>query len=260
MRLVLLAIQMLVLILPAIAEDPLTRYVDGRSAQRLRAGRQVTANVAEGGALVLVPAVASREEIQADISALHPTVGVEVLKVISGGAAAMDSPDQWLRVYNVLHSVSTMKGIPYYSISRKKDHVLFTESYAISSVDDRRRIADPVFGSIPADDILLTFQEDSSFGKNTYQESFRFRADHLVVKIENLSTVSFLFVPLMSPRNLVSEIVLVPLGPDVLFYGLAYLRSSVPIGDHRSKVDSLTNRMNAVARWLKARLESGGAP
>jgi hypothetical protein len=260
MRLVLLAIQMLVLVLPSIAEDPLSRYLDSESVQKLRAGGSVRASVTAGERLALVPAVSSREDLAADLKAVNPTVGVEMLKLIHGSADGMDRPDQWLRTYNLLHSVSSMKGITYYSVTRKKEQVLFTQSYAISSIDNPRPIVDPVFETIPADDVLLTFQEDNSFGKNSYQESFRFRTDHLVVKIENLTTVSFLLVPVVSPRNLVSQIVLVRVGPDLLFYGLAYIRSRVPIGDRHSREDSLANRLTAVESWLRTRLATGGAP
>jgi hypothetical protein len=260
MRLVLLAIQMLVLVLPSFAEDPLSRYIDVESIQKLRAGRAVIARVTAADLLTLAPAVSSREDIAADIKAVNPSVGVEVLRLIHGNQKGMDSPDEWLRTYNVLHSVSTMKGITYYSVTRKKDQVLFTQSYAVSSADSLSRVVDPVFETIPADDVLLTFQEDNSFGKNSYEESFRFRTDHLVVKIENLTTVSFLLVPLVSPRNLVSQIILIPAGPDLLFYGLGYIRSLVPVGDRHSREDSLANRLTAVSNWLGTRLATVAAP
>lgn len=260
MRLVLLAIQMLVLVLPAIAEDPLARYVDPASVEKLRAGGFVRASVAPDSLPALIPAVSSRPDIASDVSALHPTVAVEILKLIPGSGESADSGARWLRIYNALHSVSTMKGITYYSVTRGRDQVLFTQSYAVSPGSNPKRIDDPVFETIPPDDVLLTFQEDNSFGKNSYQESFRYRADHLVVKIENLTTISFLFVPLVSPRNLVSQVVLVPAGPDLLFYGLAYSKSQVPVGDRRSREDSLANRLAAVAAWLKSRLSAGGTP
>jgi hypothetical protein len=260
MRLVLLAIQMLVLVLPTIAEDPLSRFVDPASVEKLRAGGSVRASVAVDALPALTPAISSRGDIASEVGALHPSVAVEMLKLIPGNGEAMDSPARWLKIYNALHSVSTMKGITYYSVTRGKDQVLFTQSYAVSSTKDPKRIDDPVFETIPPDDVLLTFQEDNSFGKNSYQETFHFRTDHMVVKIENLTTMSFLFVPLVSPRNLVSQVVLVPVGPDLLYYGLAYSKSLVPVGDRRSREDSLANRLTAVEAWLKSRLAAAGTP
>jgi hypothetical protein len=258
MRFVLLAIQMLLLVLPAIAEDPLSRFIDPASIQKLRAGEAVRSRVAPGASLALIPAVSSRQGIAADFVALRPDVAIEVLQLIPGSSDATGA-GQWLRIYNALHAVSTMKGIPYYSVSRGKEQVLFTQSYAIASADKPVRIDDPVFEAIPADGVLLTLQEDGSFGRNTYQESFQYREDHLVVKIENLTSISFLFVPLMLPRNLVSHVVLIPVGPDLLFYGLGYLHSNVPVSDRPHREESLANRLIAVANWLHARLATVGS-
>ena len=132
--------------------------------------------------------------------------------------------------------------------------VLFSQSYAVSSQKSAARIPDPVFTEIPADDVLLTFQEDRSFGRNVYQESFAYRTNHLLVRIENLSTISLFLFPLIQPRNLVSEVLLIPAGRDILFYGVAYSRTAVPVGDRHSREESLTNRLIAVAGWLKAKL------
>jgi hypothetical protein len=254
MRLVLLAIQMLLLVIPAMAEDPLSGVVDAASIQKLRAGQTVKSSVPDSGGLTLLPMISSRDGIASEVTAMHPTVGVEMLWLIGGSAETATGTDQWLKIYNALHAVSTMKGIPYYSVTRGKEQVLFTQSYAVSSTDNSRRIDDPVFDAIPPEDVLLTFQADNSFGKNSYEESFRYRTDHLVVKIENLTTISFLFVPLVSPRNFVSQVVVIPAGPDLLFYGVAYIRSSFPIGDRHSREESLINRLAAMANWLKGRV------
>jgi hypothetical protein len=166
----------------------------------------------------------------------------------------MDTPQGWLKIYNTLHAVSTMRGITYYSVSRGKVEVLFSKSYAISSASSPTRIEDPVFTEIPADDVLYTWQEDRSFGGIPYQESFRYRSDHLVAKIENLSTISVFILPLATPHNLVSYVAVIPVDKDLLFYGVACLRTSMPIGDRHSREESLSNRLLAMADWLKARL------
>ncbi len=149
-----------------------------------------------------------------------------------------------------------MKGITYYSVTRGRQMVLFLQSYAISAPFRSAQVPDPVFRDIPREDDLFTFQEDSSFGKNTYREHFAFRDDHLVVKMENLTTISFMLVPIIRPHNLVSQVILVPAGKDLLFYGVAYLRTGMPIGDHRGKEESLKNRLIAMASWLRSRLVS----
>ena len=136
----------------------------------------------------------------------------------------------------------------------KQDRVLFTESFVIPSPRELRRIADPVFSEIPAEDTLDTFQQDQSYGKNTYTHRFTRAEDHLVVRIRNTSTVTVAFIPLMQPGGFVSCCILVPSGRDLLFYGVSYIRTSMPLGDRQARQQSLANRLIAMANWVRSRL------
>ena len=64
--------------------------------------------------------MSARSEIEARIGALELTVGTEVLAVYKNEAGDFDSPESRLRIYNILRSMSTMKGIQYYSASRDR--------------------------------------------------------------------------------------------------------------------------------------------
>jgi hypothetical protein len=147
-----------------------------------------------------------------------------------------------------------MQGVTYFSVSRGKQEVLFAQSYAISSPSTRRRMPDPSAAALAADSLFYTFQEDHSFGKNVYEERFTFPGDHIGVKIENLTTISLVFIPIIGPRSFVVRIVIVPVGRDLLFYGAAALRSSMPLGDRRSREESLVNRLAAMTDWLQRQL------
>lgn len=260
MRLALVAIQMLFLVLPVLARDPLAAFVAGDELARLRAGTALKASIPPAGTLSLVPSVTSRDAISAEVRDLAPTVGAELLRVIRGPGAAMDSPAGLLALYNALHSVSTMKGVTYWSVTRGKTMVLFLQSYVIGSPSRADQRADLVFTEVPARQEIYTFQEDSSFGKNTYSERFTATADHILVKTENLSPITFLFVPIIQPHGLVSQVVVAPCGSDVLFYGLACIRTGMPLGDRETRVQSLENRLAALAEWLSARLAVQGSP
>ncbi|MGO9412147.1 MAG: DUF6675 family protein [Spirochaetia bacterium] len=254
MKLLLVAIQTLFVLLPLAAEDPLAPYLPEKSLNELRAGKLLTASIPSDYKLSLMPAIISADSIASEVKDRQPSMGVELTAIITGLPQAMDTQAGWLLLYNALHAVSTMKGIPYYSASRGISRVLFTDSYVIDSADKKNRVADPVFDEIPPEDLIFTFQEDSSFGKNVYEEHFSEREDHFVVKMENLTTISFLFLPLIQPRDLVSQVVLIPSGNEVVFYGVSYLRTAFPLGDRHSREQSLKNRLVAMENWLKARL------
>jgi hypothetical protein len=257
MRIGAVAIQMLLLALPLHAADPFAAFVGSAALQNLRAGTTMTASLRDDGSLSLIPDVTSRGAITDDVKNLGPTVGAELLTIIPGPGAVLDSPAGQLLLYNQMHEVSTMKGVTYWSVTRGKEMVLFLDSSVISSPAQRDRVPDPSFTEIPQSQEMFTFQEDSSFGKNTYSERFFAQADHLLVKTDNLSTITFLLVPIIAPHGLVSQVVLVPAGTDVLFYGLAYVRTGFPLGDKSSRVKSMENRLSALAGWLAHRLRAG---
>ena len=259
MRLGLVAIQMLFLVLSLHAQDSLAAFVGSDALQKLRAGTSLKASIPPAGTLALLPAVTSRDSIAAGVRELEPTMGAELLRIIHGPGMAMDSPTGLLGLYNALHAVSTMKGVTYWSLSRGKQQVLFLQSYVISSPSRPDRLPDLVFTEVPAIQEIFTFQEDNSFGKNTYSEQFTALADHFLVKTENLSAITFLLVPIIQPHGLVSQVVVVPSGKDILFYGLACIRTGMPLGDKEHRVQSLENRLVALAEWLSTRLASRGA-
>ena len=49
-------------------------------------------------------------------------------------------------LYELSHRVSSINGVKYFSVRRKKYAVLFTDVYAVDSPDSRERIADPGTG------------------------------------------------------------------------------------------------------------------
>jgi hypothetical protein len=258
MRVALIAIQIALAALPAASQDALTRLTDTSTAAALRTGGPATRSIAGDGVLDLVPGVTAQSPLAVDMRAFRPSVGVEYARLIPGRAPARAA--DWLRIYNTLHAASTMEGVTYWSVSEGRRDVLFVQSYAVDSLAGRHRVADPVAARVPAASTFFTFQEDHSFGKNVYGEEFRGAENRMEVKIENLTTISLLFVPVIGPRSFVVRIVLVPAGSDLLFYGAAAIRSSFPIGDRRSREESLSNRLTAMTDWLAAALAKPAAP
>jgi hypothetical protein len=112
------------------------------------------------------------------------------------------------------------------------------------------RVSDPVFDSLPEEGSFFTYQEDTSFGKNIYRTYFRTSVDHLWVRTENVTPITFLLVPVIPAGGFVSFTLLIPAGEELLFYGVALLRTTFPIGDRDSRTDSLTNRVMAISDWL----------
>ncbi len=257
MRFVPLAIQMLLLAAPLFAADPLAALVGDAKAATLRSTGTVLARMPSNGSLSLAPAMSSRAALQAETASGPIAAGIEYLRLLPLPAGKTAGDDAWLALFNDMHAVSTMEGITYFSVTRGKEKPLFSQSFCVVSPADTRRVPDPVFAQVPREDVLYTLQEDSSFGRNVYRESFAFPGDHLGAKVENVTTISFLFVPLIQPGGFVSHVVLIPVGDRLLFYGASWVRTSMPIGDRGAREDSLKNRVAAMSRWLESRIVAG---
>ena len=254
MRLILVAIQMLLLGLPLAAEAGLDRYIETDILKTLADGKPVVRAFRADQSLVLLPLVSSRDAVASEVRAGRPTVAVEVIRVLRGLRRPLDTQEGLRDLYNQLHALSTMKGITYWSASRKEQRVLFTESFAIASPRAVSPVADPVFSALPAEDAMYSFQQDQSYGKNVYMQRFSAAPDHMLVRIENVSSITIAFIPVIPSGGFVTRSILIPVGRDLVFYGVSYIRTSFPIGDRRSREESLANRLIAMSDWLRARL------
>ena len=84
------------------------------------------------------------KELLRKLSNLDISIGVESLYFLKYSDKINCDNVTFLSIYNTLLSTKTMKGIEYYSQSRKKMRVLFTESHEIISLESHKPVEDPV--------------------------------------------------------------------------------------------------------------------
>lgn len=220
---------------------------DGDTRSRLLAeGLEVPLTTA-GPALV--PALADRTLIVEWLEAIPLTYGAEVLRLIPHGAGC-----RWTDLYNHLRAVSTLQGIEYYSSSRGYHRTLYHRSYAIAGPDDRTPQADPVATGIPASATLYLVQEDSTFGNNVYQADYRFDGATITMQVRNLTTMWWSILPLVNPGDFRSVLAVTPTDQGLLFYAAAGIHTIAIGGVRERSQTSLRNRLDALERWLRARL------
>ena len=199
----------------------------------------------------LAPELASRELMVEWLDAIPVTYGAEVLRLIRGSAGASC---RWTDLYNHLRAVSSLQGIEYYSGSRAYHRTLYQQSYAIVGPDDRTPLPDPVVGSVPELSTLYLVQEDSTFGTNVYQADYRFDGTTITMQVRNLTTMWWSILPLVNPGDFRSVVSVTPTDRGLLFYAAAGIYT-INIGGVRERSQSsLRNRLDALERWLRARL------
>ncbi len=203
-----------------------------------------------------MPSLDITQEIKDEITELNPNISVEVLNIYENSNLSLETDEALVTIYNILLSVSTMEGIEYYSASRKRMRTLFSESYCIDSPVTKIRVHDPEVDSIPPYAKIYTFQKDLTFGENIYQSEYRFNGKYILMKSRNLTTMRFLFLPMVKPNNSVNYFILIPSGNRLIFYGISCLRTLSFFGIEKKRAASLYNRNKAIYGWFLSRLES----
>ncbi len=131
----------------------------------------------------------------------------------------MSADEKLLSLYNALGRVSAQKGITY--ISRRagyKPKTLFTRSYYIADTEHTETaLADPVASEVPASDRRYVFQEDTSFGENTYLHTYTDSASEIFLEITNCTPMKYHGVTCLKEREMEMCISAYPLEEGIFF-------------------------------------------
>ena len=135
----------------------------------------------------------------------------------------MSADEKLLSLYNALGRVSAQKGITY--ISRRagyKPKTLFTRSYYIADTEHTENaLADPVASEVPSSDRRYVFQEDTSFGENTYLHTYTDSASEIFVEITNCTPMKYHGVTCLKEREMEMCISAYPLEEGIFFSSAA---------------------------------------
>lgn len=155
-----------------------------------------------------------------------------------------------LRIINILHSVSSMKGIQYYSQTRKKLRILFHKSHIVQ-YPSLNPLHDQVIKDLQQTYSFYTLQEDKTFGNVTYQYSIFHVPEFILLKTENVNNIKYAMIPVVDKRKFKFFLFIIDKGEDIALY---CLYSIDVIGDKAlplQKVrDSLYHRSDAIIAWF----------
>lgn len=208
-----------------------------------------------GGGVSVRLAPAFADDILGELSALDPKIGVEVLFLVDAPPALRTNgstdPAIDARLLTTLQSIGTMEGIEYYSASRDRMRTLFHESYVIDDPDERNRVDDPVADRVYASRTIHVFQRDSSFGRNVLELTYTTDRDAVRLQMRNLTRMYYQgVIPAVGPDELRMELVVVPLGERLLFYGNSAARPLSLLGMEARVQRSFYHRLVALYRWF----------
>jgi hypothetical protein len=202
--------------------------------------------------LKLCPQLTLKESIEKTVKELEPTLSVEYLLIYKTDNVNNSNPENYLKIYNTLRSISTLTGIEYYSASRERMRTFFYDACVIDNPESNIRQPDPLVEEIPGFDKFYIYTEDSSLGKNISTVTYFKYSNYMAMVMENYSTIWKFIFPIIQPGEMKTYMVIIPYEEYILFYGFSTIKTFELISTAEKKgIPSTTNRLKAFYNWFK---------
>lgn len=235
--------------LPSVVCEPLTQYTGLVPVSVKPQKIEKSLNLDKNGnmSLTLLPRHAEAQRIQAAIQQEKPDFAIEALMFYPGNIAMS-------KLFTILHAAGSMEGITYYSNSKKKIRVLYEESWLINNVQEKKKLSDPVFTTVPAQTSYMMWQKDATLGGIAYTVILQSGTNWITSTAHNVSTVTYGIVPIIQPERLFLRYLAIQTDEGILFYAVMSVRPLIFPGINDRYISSLQNRITAVYSWLEQKL------
>jgi hypothetical protein len=102
-------------------------------------------------------------------------------------------------------AISELAGVRYWSTTHKRWQTLVVDAYALTDLQSGQRREDFTPDDMKEGNVLYFQQVDNLSGKAIYRMHIaRVSADRLVFDVENVSTIRYFFIPILSPGEIQS--------------------------------------------------------
>jgi len=203
----------------------------------------------ENGQPVLVPPFAIPQALAGSWEKGNPSFLIEALYLYKKTSDGVKDSE---KISRILRSVSQLKGLQYYSSSRKKMRTLYETSYVIDAPQTRNRVADPV-DNTAADFSVYVLQKDLTFGENVYRYRFCSDADSSGFSSTNTDVLKYSVFKAIEPQNLEVSVSVTDLGEFLLIHALTRAQFTAPSVFRKRVHNSFKTRGEAVYGWFIAR-------
>ncbi|GMO60433.1 MAG: hypothetical protein Ta2A_06530 [Treponemataceae bacterium] len=216
---------------PKLDELRKTRYVSATAYDKKNTTLQLCPNTPQGKSLT-----------QFWNKPSPPNYVAESLTLIKKSAAQNDIK----KVNRILHNMSTLKGIDYYSNSKKRREVLYASAHMLDAPETRRTIADLA----ETQNSGYLFLEDTGLGKCAYTVTFENTASEVSVRLLNLDPVKYVAVVGTKEQEMLMTFLVADVGTDLLVYSV--VRANIPMGSLLEETMSkkILARMDGIVKWL----------
>jgi len=193
------------------------------------------------------------------------TLRIEALAILpaphgaSFGESSAALGDTLRELALILSSVHSMEGLEYWSASRQRMRTLYAEAYRVESLSNRTKLPDPLGAQEALPPFLGDFHaylRDLTFGGNIFDYSIEVHPSSLSMANANTTTMSYLLVPLIPPRSIKTNIIIIPCREGRLVH---FLSTMDVIDIVAGRVfESAGNKSLAVLGWFAEKTAAAG--
>lgn len=152
-------------------------------------------------------------------------------------------------VSKIVRSVSKMKGMEYYSNTRKKWEVLYTDAYRVESADSTAAISDDLTGSSDGKTSYALLDEHT-LGKSVYKTSYHENAKMVVMEMKNVTPMNYGIIKLIEPEKCKIAVALIDDG-DGYFVYIGMQSDFMQMAAFEKKINaSFQARLDAIFNWI----------
>jgi hypothetical protein len=193
---------------------------------------------------------------------LDPGIMVETLHLYRKPASAEKpawSEAERVQLYNKVLALSTLTGLQYYSASRQAMRTFYESSGVINTPSSKTIVADPVYRAPPDRLTIYARQKDLTFGNNTYQYDYYSLPDAMVFIQQNLSSLTYGFIPAVGKNRLRSAVAVIDAGDYLLVYAVSMAKAASVPGMKERIGNSFSNRAEAMLNWFASQADKAFA-
>ncbi|MGP1437646.1 MAG: DUF6675 family protein [Treponema sp.] len=202
----------------------------------------------EGKKVVFNSRLLSR--IEEKLSLKAPLFTLEVLYFVKKSTKAKGTD-----LSKILRSISSLKGLKYYSPSRKKYRFLYKDSFVVEKKETKNgrfdyvRAEDPVNVGMDGLSILVS-QQDLTFGKNIYQYDYFQDNYGMALMISNINPLYYSLFKAINENELSSYIIFHDVGDYLLIYACTKANFAKLFGLEKKIKNSFSSRLDALCNWV----------
>lgn len=152
-------------------------------------------------------------------------------------------------VSKIVRSISKMKGMQYYSNTRKKWETLYSDSYRIENSSSTEPVPDLLDGTADGQ-TMFAYMVEHSFGKGIYKIQYNENSRAVAMRMENVSALNYGIIKAVNPGKLKIAINIIDDG-DGYFVYIALCADTMKLSAFEKKMNkSFQSRLDAIFKWL----------